>query len=64
MIEDEKKCIYVYIYIYIYIERERERELGHFAVHQKLTEHCKSTIIFKKGEKKHSLVSKSVIAWA
>ena len=32
-----KKNIYIYIYIYIY--------LNHFAVHLKLTQYCKSTIV-------------------
>ena len=36
----EKKNIYIYIYIYIYICMT-----GHYAVHQKLTQHCKSTIL-------------------
>ena len=31
--------MYVYVYIYIYMK------LNHFAVHQKLTQHCKSTIL-------------------
>ena len=40
-------------YIYRERERERERELNHFAVHQKLTQHCKSTILqFKKKKAK------------
>ena len=34
-----KKNVYIYIYV----------ELNHFAVHQKLTQHCKLTILqFKK----------------
>ena len=47
--ESEKEWIYIYIYV----------QLNHFAVHLKLTQHCKSTIpqyenlklkmIFKKG---------------
>ena len=35
----EKKNVCVYIYLYVYVW------LGHFVVQQKLTEHCKSTII-------------------
>ena len=36
----KKMCVYIYIcYIYIYIK------WNHFAVQQKLTEHCKSTIL-------------------
>ena len=31
-------CVYVYVYTYIYVY------LIHFAVEQKLTQHCKSTI--------------------
>ena len=36
-----KKYIYIYIYIkYIYTK------LNHFAIHQELTQYCKSTSIF------------------
>ena len=40
-------CVYIYIYIYIYIY------LNHFAVHLKLRQYCKSTILqfFKKFKK-------------
>ena len=31
-------CVCVYIYIYIYM-------IEYFAIHQKLTQHCKSTIV-------------------
>ena len=31
-------CVYIYIYIYTYIYVK----LNHFAVHLKLTQHCKS----------------------
>ena len=34
-------CVYIYTYEYIY------ELLGHFAVKQKVTQHCKSTIIKK-----------------
>ena len=33
-------CIYIYVYIHIHI-------LSHFAIQQKLTENCKSTITEK-----------------
>ena len=36
-------CVYIYIYIYIYIHIYIK--LNHFAVHLKLTQHCKSTIL-------------------
>ena len=36
----EKKNVSMCVYIYTYINK-----LGHFSVQQKLTEHCKSTII-------------------
>ena len=35
--EYEKEYIYIYTHIYV--------ELNHFAVHQKLTHHCKSIIL-------------------
>ena len=37
-------CVCIYIYIYIY-------KLNHFAIKQKLTQHCKSTTFQKKKEK-------------
>ena len=37
MEKNKKKNIYIYIYIFIYMNQ--------FAVHQKLTQHCKSTIL-------------------
>ena len=39
----------------MYNGKESEKEyiyLNHFAVHQKLTQHCKSTILQKKKERK------------
>ena len=38
-------------YIYIYIERESMRYNNHFAIHQKLTQHFKSTIFQFKMRK-------------
>ena len=35
----------IYIYIYIYIHTYIYIKLNHFAVCQKLTQHCKSTIL-------------------
>ena len=47
MEENTKKNVCVYVCIYINIK------LNHFAVQQKLTQHCKSTILqFKKIKKK------------
>ena len=43
-----KKEIYIYIYIFLY--------LNYFASHQKLTQHCNSTVI--KGEKKKRICSR------
>ena len=37
--ELEKEYIYIYIYIYVCVC------VNHFAVHLKLTQHCKSTIV-------------------
>ena len=37
--------IYVYIFFYIYVCILLYKWLGHFAVQQRLTQHCKSTII-------------------
>ena len=49
MMEDNViKRIYIYICMYVW--------LGHFAVQQKLTGHCKSTIIEKKSFKKNTPV--------
>ena len=40
-------CVYIYIYIHI--------KLNQFAVHQKLTQHCKSTILqLKRRNDVHS----------
>ena len=39
-----KKNIYIYIYIYIHIYIHTHIKLNHFAVHQKLTQHFKTTI--------------------
>ena len=39
------------MYIYIRVYRYSHVWLGHFVVQQKLTEHCKSTIIKKKLKK-------------
>ena len=42
-------CVCVCIYIYIYTHTYIYIRLNYFAVHQKLTQHCKSTILqFKK----------------
>ena len=42
-------------YIYIYDSQEYEKNMNHFAVHQKLTQHCKSTILqFKKKSAKEN----------
>ena len=41
----KKKDIYVNIYFYIFIYQ------NHFATHMKLTQHCKSTMLFKKLNK-------------
>ena len=40
-------CVYIYIYIHIYIHIYVYIyiQLNHFAVHLKLTQHCKSTLI-------------------
>ena len=56
MMEDNvrKKCIYTHTHIYIY-------KLGHFSVQHKFTEHCKSTIIIKKKEKRK--VNKGFLIW-
>ena len=44
-----KKNIYTHIYTYIYIYIYIYIKLNHFAVHLKLTQHCKSTILqYKK----------------
>ena len=40
---EKKECVCVCV---------RERKTGHFAVYQKLTEHCKSTIIKKNKSSK------------
>ena len=45
----EKECVCVCVCTYIYTW------LGHFAVQQKLTEHCKSTIMGEKTYQKKSL---------
>ena len=43
------------IYIYIYDSQEYEKNMNHFVVHQKLTQHCKSTILqFKKKSAKEN----------
>ena len=59
MMEDNvRKRIYIYIYVWLCVcVCLCVIWLGHFAVHQKLTEHCKSTItekikIFKKKNSK------------
>ena len=36
---------YIYIYIYIYIHTHTHIYMNHFAVYQKLTQHCKSIIL-------------------
>ena len=38
-------CVYVYMYIYIYVCVYIYMELNYFAVQQKLTHHCKSTVL-------------------
>ena len=40
-IDSKKEWIYIYIYIYIYMQ------LIHFALQQKLTQHCKSILLTK-----------------
>ena len=42
------------VYIYIYTHTHTYMKLNHFAVHLKLTQHCKSTILQlkKRGNKK------------
>ena len=53
----EENLKYIYLYIHIY--------LNHFAVHLKLTQHCKFTILqlkkllLKKKERKKGVCSKS-----
>ena len=47
-------CIYIYIYIYIYLYVYLIYVyMNHFAVHLKLTQHCKSTIIQLKKKFKN-----------
>ena len=41
--ESEKEYIYIHIHIHV--------KLNHFAIHQKLTQHCKSTILQLKKNK-------------
>ena len=43
--EKNLKTDFIYIYIYIFF-------LNHFAVRQKLTQYCKSTILNEKEERK------------
>jgi len=38
-------CVCVCVGVGVCVWKEREREQGHF-IQQKLTEHCKSTVIF------------------
>ena len=40
MEKNMKKEIYIYIYVYV--------KLNHFTVHQRLRQHCKSTILQRK----------------
>ena len=45
--------IFIYTHIYIHIYTHTYIYLNHFAIHQKLTQYCKSTILsFKKKKKK------------
>ena len=46
-------CIYIYIYIYIYVIYISP---SHFAVHLKLTQHCKSTILQLKKKKRETYI--------
>ena len=48
--EKEYMCIYIYVCLYIYIY------LNHFAVHLKLTQHCKSTILQLKKKKNANIL--------
>ena len=41
--EYEKECVYIYIYTYIYTYIYVKQ--NHFALQQKLIQHCKSTIL-------------------
>ena len=41
----KKECVYIYVCVCVCVS------LGHFAIQQKLTEHCKSTIIKIKNNK-------------
>ena len=65
-IMSEKECMYIYMYIYMHAHTHTHTHiyawLDPFAVQQKLTEHCKSTIIekikifFKKVEWRYKAV--------
>ena len=45
-------CVYIYVYVYMCIYMY----MNHFAVHHKLTQHCKSTILqFKKKKQAEDL---------
>ena len=45
----KRVCIYIYIYIYIYIKYIfMYVYLSHFAIQQRLAQHCKSTILQQK----------------
>ena len=66
--ESEKECVYTvlniqYIHKWIYISRFMY--LNHFAVHQKLTEHCKSTIFQfeNKNKNTHKKTKHAVTIW-
>ena len=48
----EKECVYIYACMCV------RAQLGHFAVQQKLTEHCKPTIVKIKKNKMHYLWKK------
>ena len=50
------KKIYVYMCVCVYIYTQN----NYFAVHQKLTQHCKSTILQFKKSKYRSLKGKEI----
>ena len=47
--------IFIYIHIYIRIYTHMYIYLNHFAIHQKLTQYCKSTILSLKKKKEREI---------